>query len=319
VSATITGAGLALPEHIMKNSDFSHLETSDAWIVKRTGIYERRIISDDESLAELTARAATAALKDAGRLPTDLDRVFVATITPDRVTPGVAVEVATLLDAGPIPASDVSAACSGFLYALDQAVALIESGRARNVLVCGADAMSRIVDRNDRATAVIFGDAAGAAVVSAEPHAPRAHFVLGSDGRHIDLLYADRFTRLLKMRGRDLYEHAVTTMTESTQQVMSHCGLSVDQFDLFVAHQANARIVRAVATRLGLQDEQVFLNVDKVANTTAASIPVAMAEAAERGALRPNARLGLAAFGAGLAWGAAFISWKYNHSERTAI
>ncbi len=314
MTVTLSGAGAALPARVLRNADFTHLDTSDEWIVKRTGIRERRWLAEDASLAELAAQACDTALADAGVKPRDIPHVVVATSTADRVSPGIAVEVATRLGMDRPAAFDVSAGCSGFLYALDHAVALIESGRAEHVLVCGAEALSRITDKGDRSTAVLLGDGAGAVVVSAAPGALRPRFELASDGTHIELLYVGRQDRLLRMRGREIFENAVDAMAGHTRLVLEKCELSPADLDLFVAHQANARIVQAVARRLDLPAERVLLNIEQVANTSSASIPIALAHAQERQLVAPGGTLGIAAFGAGLTWGAGVISWKSGHA-----
>jgi 3-oxoacyl-[acyl-carrier-protein] synthase-3 len=306
----MTGAGAALPDRIVANADFSHLDTSDEWIVKRTGIRERRFLDPEASLAELATSAAADALMDSGRTTADVDCVIVATITPDRVTPGIAVEVASRLGCRQVAAFDINAACSGSLYALDLAAALIESGRARCVLACGADALSRITDPADRTTAVLLADAAGAVVLTAAPGAIAPAFALASDGGYIDLLYADSEERVLRMRGQDIYQLAIEAMTSATELVLARSDRTVADLDLLIVHQANARIIRAVARRLAAPPEKVFLNIDRVANTSAASIPVALAQASAENALKPGALVGLAAFGAGLTWGAGVMSWK---------
>ncbi|XVQ87337.1 beta-ketoacyl-ACP synthase 3 [Microbispora siamensis] len=310
MTVTLAGAGAALPERVLRNDDFAHLNTSDEWIVKRTGIRERRWLADDASLAELAEHACARALEDAGVTPRDIRHVVVATSTGDRISPGVAVEVAWRLGLDQPAAFDVSAGCAGFLCALDHAIAVVESGRAEHVLVCGAEAMSRLTDTTDRSTAVLLGDGAGAVVVSAAARARRPYFALASDGRQIELLYVDRRERLLRMRGREIYEHAVEAMAGHTRLVLDACGLGAEDLDLFVAHQANARIVRAVARELKVPDDRVFLNIDRVANTSAASIPLALAHAQEQRVLRPGALLGLAVFGAGFTWGAGIVTWK---------
>ncbi|MBO0821742.1 MAG: beta-ketoacyl-ACP synthase 3, partial [Nocardiopsaceae bacterium] len=309
-TVAMTGAGAALPGRVVTNAGFAHLDTSDEWIVKRTGIRERRFLDPGASLAELATRAAADALLDSGRTAAEVDYVIAATITADRVTPGIAVDVATRLGCRQVAAFDVNAACSGFLYALDLAAAAIESGRARCVLVCGADALSRITDPADRTTAVLLADAAGAVVLTAADAAIPPAFTLGSDGSRIDLLYAGSEDRVLRMRGQDIYQLAIEVMTSATERVLARCGRTVADLDLLIVHQANARIIRAVARRLAAPAEKVFLNIDRVANTSAASIPVALAQASAENALKPGAFVGLTAFGAGLAWGAGVMSWK---------
>jgi 3-oxoacyl-[acyl-carrier-protein] synthase-3 len=315
VTTTLAGAGAALPERVVTNAEFDHLGSSDEWIVKRTGIRERRWLDDGTPLADLALAACELALVDAGVDARELQQVIVATSTADRVSPGLAVEVAARLGADRPVAFDVSAGCSGFLFALDHAIAAIESGRATKVLVCGAEALSRITDKTDRATAVLLGDGAGAVLVSAAPTAMRPSVALGSDGRQIDLLYVGKPDQLLRMRGREIYEYAVDAMVENTERVLRSRGLGQDDLDLFVAHQANARIVQAVADRLAVPPEKVFLNIERIANTSAASIPIALAHAQETGVLKPGALLGLATFGAGLTWGAGIVTWKHGAVE----
>ena len=311
-SAGIFGVGAALPEPVVANAAFvDRLDTSDEWIVRRTGIRERHWLNGTRSLADLAAEACAAALDDAHRDAAAVDRVIVSTITPDRLTPGLAPEVAALVGTRGAGASDLNAACAGFLAALEQAAALIESERADVVLVCGAEALSRITDMEDRSTAILFGDAAAAVVVArGDLELGCAAFELGSDGIHGDLLYADADERLIRMEGREVYRHAVRRMVEATQAALGRCDLDATDLDLFVAHQANARIVEAAADELGLPRERVALNVGHVANSSSASIPLALCEAERSGALHAGDRVGLAAFGAGFVWGAGIVSWK---------
>jgi 3-oxoacyl-[acyl-carrier-protein] synthase-3 len=312
VRAGIFGVGAAVPDRVVRNAELeARLDTSEDWIVRRTGICERRRLAAGQSLSQLGARAARSALRDAGRCAEDVDHVIVSTITADRLTPGLAPEVARLLGAHRAGAVDLNAACAGFVYALDHAAALVESGRASVVVVCGAEAMSRITDHEDRSTAVLFGDGAGAIVVAGgELELGCARFVLGADGAHGDLLYADRDERVIRMEGREVYRHAVRRMADATAEALRHERLDVEDIDLFVAHQANARILEATAAELGLPREKVFLNVERMANTSSASIPLALAQAEQDGRLRPGAIVALAAFGAGFVWGAGIVSWK---------
>ncbi|HEV8151910.1 MAG TPA: beta-ketoacyl-ACP synthase 3 [Solirubrobacteraceae bacterium] len=311
--AGLFGVGAALPERTVTNADLeSTLDTTDAWIVRRTGIRERRYLEPDEPLAGLAAEACAAALADAGREAAEVDQVLVSTITADRVTPGLAPEVALRIGARGAAAVDINAACAGFVYALDQAAALVETGRARVVLVCGAEALSRLTDHDDRGTAVLFGDGAGAVVVAASHHARGcgSGFVLGADGTQADLLFAEVDERALRMEGREVYRHAVARMVQATREALKRSGLAVDDVDLFVAHQANARIIEAAAAELGVDRSRVVLNLDRVANTSSASIPLALAQAEQDGLLRPGATVALAAFGAGFVWGAGIVGWK---------
>jgi 3-oxoacyl-[acyl-carrier-protein] synthase III len=312
-TAGIFGIGAALPERVVTNADLEQrLDTTDEWIVRRTGIRERRHLAPDEPLADLAARACLLALDDAGRSGAEVDQVIVSTFTPDRITPGLAPEVARIIGAPQASAVDVNAACAGFLYALDQAAALVESGRASTVLVCGAEALSRVTDHDDRSTAVIFGDGAGAVVVAGgeDLELGIGGFVLGADGEQADLLYAERDAGVLRMEGREVYRHAVRRMVGASREALERAGCTVDDIDLFVAHQANIRIIETAASELGLPREKVAVNVDRTANTSSASIPLALARAEEEGLLAPGATVALAAFGAGFVWGAGVISWK---------
>ena len=312
VRAGVFGVGAALPEALVTNDDLAaRLDTSDDWIVRRTGIRTRRRLNGHDTLASLAAAACAEALADAGRAPDEVDRIIVSTITADRVTPGLAPAVAGLLGCEPVAAFDVSAACAGFLVALEEATALVESGRARCVLVCGAEALSRITDDDDRATAVLFGDGAGAVVVAAgDLDLGCAAFSFGCSPEHAELLYASREERVLRMNGPEVYRHAVRRMVEATNDALGRCGLAIEEVDAFVAHQANARIIEAAAAELGLPADKVILDVDRVANTSSASIPLALWRAERDGRLAPGARLALAAFGAGFVWGAGVMSWK---------
>jgi 3-oxoacyl-[acyl-carrier-protein] synthase-3 len=312
MKAGVFGIGSALPEHIVTNADFAaYLDTSDEWIQRRTGIKERRHLNGSRSLTDLAVEACHAALADAGREACEVDHVIVSTLTPDRLMPGLAPGIADLIGANGAGAIDVNAACSGFLYALDQAAALVESGRCKLVLVCAAEALSRITDRNDRGTAILFADGAAAVVVGGGDLALGcAPFVLRSDGIHADLLYASSDERLLRMEGQEVYRHAVARMVEATAEALVRARMTVDDVDLFVAHQANARIIETAARRLGVPEEKVVINVDIVANTSSASIPLALHQAEREGRLKPGATVALAAFGAGFVWGAGIMSWK---------
>jgi len=205
----------------------------------------------------------------------------------------------------------MNAACAGFLYALDDAAALVESGRAKLVVVCGAEALSRITDHADRGTAILFADGAGAVVVGpGELDRGISTFELRSDGGHANLLYVDNDERMLRMEGREVYRHAVARMCEATRAALVRAGIGIDDVDVFVAHQANARIIESVARELGVPDEKVIMNIELVANTSSASIPLALCEAEKDGRLKPGDTVAMATFGAGFAWGAGVMSWK---------
>jgi 3-oxoacyl-[acyl-carrier-protein] synthase III len=310
--AGISGVGGALPGQVITNHDLAaRLDTSDEWIVRRTGIRSRRWLREGEDVTTLAVAACADALADAGRAAGDVDAIIISTVTPDFITPGLAPLVAARLGALRAKALDINAACAGFLYALDHASALIESGRAGLVLVCGAEALSRITDHEDRSTAVLFGDGAGAVVVTGGDYdLGLPPFELGADGARADMLYADQHDRVLRMRGAEVYRHAVARMVEATAAALRAADLGVDDIDLFVAHQANARIIEAAADRLGLPRDRISLHVQEVANTSSASIPLALHQADRAGALRPGDTIALAAFGAGFVWGAGVAAWK---------
>ncbi|MFE6427717.1 MULTISPECIES: beta-ketoacyl-ACP synthase III [Streptomyces] len=311
VGAVVTGLGTCLPETVITNDEVSrHLDTDHAWIHSRTGIERRRRVSAGTSTGDLAATAGAAALKSAGR--DDCDLVLLATTTPDRRCPATAPRVASRLGLR-AAAFDLSAVCSGFVYGLSVADAMITAGTCERALVIGADVYSSIVDPGDRGTAVIFGDGAGAVLLergrTGEPGAV-LHTELGSDGTGDDLITIPPQGEYLTMRGSDVYTRAVTTMTESARSVAAHAGWDLADVDAFVGHQANLRILTSVAKRLGLPRERVVSNIADVANTAAASIPLALADAAAEGRIGSGDRLLLTAFGGGLTWGSAAVVWS---------
>ncbi len=310
--AGVIGIGSALPEQIVTNQQFeTYLDTTDEWIRRRTGIRERRHLNGTVTLTDLALEASVAALEDAGRVAADIDHVIVATFTPDRLMPGLAPKLAKLLGTDGAGAIDVNAACAGFLYGLDQTAALIESGRVNCALVVGAEALSRVTDPNDRGTAILFADGAAAVVVEGgEYEIGCTPFVLASDGEHGDLLYAERDERLLHMEGQEVYRHAVERMVEATKEALRRADMTVDDVDVLIVHQANQRIIDAAARRLGVPEEKVFANVATIANTSSASIPLALHHAEVAGALKPGDTVALAAFGGGFVWGAGIVKWK---------
>jgi 3-oxoacyl-[acyl-carrier-protein] synthase-3 len=312
MKAGISGIGSALPGLIVSNEDLARrLDTDDDWIFRRTGIRTRRRLSDGEDVTTLAVAACADALADAGRAAEDVDAIIISTITPDFLTPGLAPLVAARLGAIHASAIDVNAACVGFMHGLDQAAALIESGRAGLVLVCGAEGLSRITDHNDRSTAVLLGDGAGAVAVTAGDYdLGLPPFELGADGTHAELLYIDQHDRVLKMRGAEVYRHAVARMVEATEIALRASDIGVDDIDFFVAHQANARIIEAAADRLGIPRDRISFHVQEVANTSSASIPLALHQAERSGALHPGDTIALAAFGAGFVWGAGVATGK---------
>jgi 3-oxoacyl-[acyl-carrier-protein] synthase III len=320
-TAVLAGLGTTVPPRVVTNEELSqHLDTSDEWIRTRTGIVQRHVAGPDVATADLAAEAGARALKSAGGDP--VDAVVLATTTPDRMCPSTAPEVAARLDMAGIAAFDIAAVCSGFVYGLAAGSGLIAGGIAGRVLVIGAEAINRFMDPADRSTAVIFGDGAGAAVLEAgDPDQPGAlgPFDLGSDGSVADLLAVDAggsrlpawtpgipaTAHYLRMDGREIYRHAVARMTASSKKVLAAAGWKVDEVDRLVAHQANVRILEAVGNRLGIAPDRWHVNIDRYGNTSAASIPLALADAG----LSEGDRVLLTAFGGGLTWGSALLSW----------
>ncbi len=314
MSALITGIGSALPAHLVANDELASMGKDDHWIVTRTGVRARYHLRPDERLADLAVEAARASLDDAGLGPTDIDMFIVATSTPDRISPGLAPELAHLLGAGHTGAIDMNGACTGFLYALDYAMARVEQGTSDRILVVGAEAMSRITDRSDPTTAFLFGDGAGAVVI--EPAGRRVcprcaqYLSFGSAGAGIDFLFVDRQTQHITMDGAEVYIAAVEAMSGEIENVLLICGLGKEDIDYLVCHQANARIVNAVARELGLPNGKALSYIHLFGNTSSASIPIALSQAQNEGLLLPGKRVMLAAFGAGFTWGAGVINWK---------
>ncbi|MCS7080741.1 MAG: ketoacyl-ACP synthase III [Chloracidobacterium sp.] len=324
-AAGILGTGRALPERTLTNADLEKMvETSDEWIVSRTGIRERRIAAPDETTSHFATLAAQQALKAAGLTPNDLDLIICATVCPDMMLPSTACLIQSKLGAKRAAAYDLVAACSGFIYGLATARSFIEAGHCRYVLVIGAELLSRFVDYTDRATCVIFGDGAGAAVVG-PVEAGRgilAHRIL-SDGDYAELLYtpgggtrypASETTvrqrlHYIKMRGNELFKVAVRSMADTVGQILDELRLSPSDVDLFVPHQANQRITDAVAERLGIERERIYVNIERMGNTSSASIPIALDECVEAGRIKPGHLLVFAAFGAGVTWGAMALRW----------
>ena len=308
LGAAIAGLGVALPSRVVTTTQIaSRLGVDPAWIVQRTGIRQRRVCSPGEGLTDLAARAARAALDDARVHPASVDLVLVATTTADDVTPGAAPLVAFDIGATGAAAMDVAAACTGFLSGLSLAAAAIESGRARTVVLVGADVFHGFCDPEDRATAALFGDGAGAVVLQAGS-AALGPVVLRADAQR-DLLYIDREEQIVRMDGPEVFRHAVDRMTEATLEALADAGLSLDDVDCFAYHQANARITAAVGRRLGVDADRVVDCIEDCGNTSAASLPLALAHARREGLLAPGATVLLGAFGAGFTWGATTLTW----------
>ncbi|MFJ1707906.1 beta-ketoacyl-ACP synthase III [Kitasatospora sp. NPDC088346] len=324
-AAVVAGIGAYVPPDLVTNGDLvNRLDTSDEWIRTRTGIATRHMVAPGTATSDLAVEAGRRALKSAD--DSQVDAVVLATTTPDHLCPATAPAVAARLGLGGVAAFDVSAVCTGFLYGLATAAGLIASGLAERVLLIAADAFTTIIDPADRSTAVIFADGAGAVVLRAgtadEPGAI-GPIVLGSDGDNAELITvpgggsrhrSERRTaqpgdEYFQMAGRATYRHAVERMTEASLQAVGTAGWEIGHLDRFAAHQANARILQAVAERLDIPVERRLSNIERVGNTGAASIPLLLAQAAERGELRPGHRVLLTAFGGGLAWGATTVTW----------
>ncbi|MGB9183903.1 MAG: beta-ketoacyl-ACP synthase III [Solirubrobacteraceae bacterium] len=310
--AAILSVATELPPGRLSNAELAtRLGITEEWIVSRTGIRERRRAEPGERLSDYAARVGAAALLRAGIPAAELDLVIVATMTQDELTPNTAPIVAHAIGAQRAGAFDVGAACSAFLVGLSQGTAQIESGRAEYVLLIGADFITRITDYDDRRTAPLFADAAGAVVLGpgGGERGSVGPIVLGADGSHAQTIHAGVSERKLRMDGPEVFRHAVARMSQVTLDAVAQAGLSVGDIDLFVYHQANARITRALGERLGLPAERVVDCIEGVGNASAATLPVALAAAEADGRLRPGARVLLSAFGAGFTWGGGVIEW----------
>jgi 3-oxoacyl-[acyl-carrier-protein] synthase-3 len=310
--ATIAAVGVSVPATIVSNAAIARrIGVSDDWIERRTGIRTRRVADPQERLSEHAARAARAALERAGVTGAEVDLVLVATTTADKVLPNAAPLVAHAVGASRAGALDVGAACTGFLSALAIGCGQIEAGRVDCVLVVGADFMSRITDPTDRATAAVFADGAGAVVLAATDGPARVGpVVLGADASGADHIFVERDQALIRMRGHETFREAVARLAEATLLASENAGVGLDEIDLFVYHQANGRILRAVGERLDLKPERVVDCIAEYGNTSAATLPLALAFAVERGLLRAGNRVLLGAFGAGFTWGAAVVDWN---------
>lgn len=309
-SASVAGIGHCLPPDVVTNHDLAaRLDTSDEWIRTRSGIRERRILTPGQTTSDLATEAGRHALKSAGRDGVDL--VVLATSTPDHRCPSTAPTVAARLGLGTVPAFDVDAVCSGFLYGLSVARNAVVCGQADTVLLVGADTFSTLVDPDDRTTAFLFGDGAAAVVLRAgeagEPGTVH-ELELGSDGGLSELIEAPDDAPL-RMQGQAVYRQAVSRMTDTARSVLERTGWSVESLDWFVGHQANQRILDAVANRLAIAPERALSNLATVGNTAAASIPLALSQAHDDGRFRAGERVALAAFGGGVTWGAATLTW----------
>jgi len=316
IRSAITGTGSALPVRRVSNAELAEtVDTSDAWIVERTGIRFRHIAGPDETTATLAVDACKAALAAAGRSAQDIDLIVLATATPDQTFPATATKVQAMLGIDDCVAFDVAAVCSGFLYALQVADCMIRAGAHRRALVIGAETFSRILDWDDRGTCVLFGDGAGAIVLEGETGGTRGVLAtrLHADGRHNELLYVDGGPSTtgtvgkLRMKGREVFRHAVVNLAAVMTETLGVAGLTSADVDWVVPHQANARILDATARKLGLDPAQIVVTVDQHANTSAASVPLALDAAVRDGRIKPGQLLVLEAMGGGFTWGAAVV------------
>jgi len=314
----ITGLGTHVPERVMTNAELAQIvETSDEWIVERTGIRERRIAADDEALTDIAMPAATAALADAGVDPADIDLLICATVTPDMMFPTSSALMADALGMSKAAAYDLLAGCTGFVYAIAQAYGMLASGLSQRALVVGGDVLSKILDWEDRSTLVLFGDGAGAVVMEPVERGGFLGFELGADGGGGENLWYpgsgsrkfDNPEALLKMNGREVFKFATRIMVYSAQQLLPACEKTVDDVDVYIPHQANKRIIDYAVAKLGIPAEKTIVNVDRYGNTSSGSIPLALADARAEGRLHDGTLILMTGMGAGLTWGSALMEW----------
>lgn len=323
----IAGTGRYVPEKVLTNTDLEKIvETSDEWIIKRTGIRERRIAAEDQSTSDLALEAARVALDRAGLAAEDLDAIILATLTPDTYCPAGACYVQNLLGATNACAFDLSAACTGFVYGITVGSSLVRTGVHKNVLVLGAETLSRFIDYTDRNTCILFGDGAGAAVLSRAEEGGDSRLLdhyLRSDGGGTDLIImpgggarrpsshdtVDGKLHFLSMQGNDVFKFATKSMQTLIETAIERNGLSVDDLDLVVPHQVNSRIIDTVLRKVDIPEEKIYLNLQRYGNTSAASVPMALHEAVEEGRIQAGSLVLLVAFGAGLTWGYNLVRW----------
>ena len=315
---SITGLGSRVPDRIVTNDELAQLvDTSDEWIVERTGIRERRMVDDKEALSDVALPACRKALAQAGLEGADIDLLIVATVTPDMAFPSTGAILADRLGATSAAAYDLSAGCTGFVYALAQGYAMVAGGLAHRALVVGGDLLSRILDWEDRSTLVLFGDGAGAVVLETVPEQGFVGFELGADGAGGENLWLpgsgsrrfDESEKYVKMNGREVFRFATRILVQSAEDLLAKCEVSIDDVDLYIPHQANMRIIDHATKKLGVPSDRVVINVDRYGNTSSGSIPLALADAAADGRLRPGQLVLMTGMGAGLTWGSALIRW----------
>lgn len=329
----IRGWGMAVPETVRTSAEIAAaFGREESWIVERTGIRERRVAGPSDTTSSLAAAAARQAFVNAGMYPGNCDLLIVATTTPDRMCPATAPVVAQMLGARNAGAFDVSAACAGFVHAMGIAADMIRSGSVKRAVVIGAEVLSRFVDRKDPNTAILFGDGAGAVVLESTSGASGVGpLAMGADGDGASFVQIPGGASLLpaseqsvrqgahfiKMNGKEVYRAAVRTIVETSQRSLRDAGLVVPDIDVFICHQANRRIIDECAARLGIAPERVFTNVERYGNTSAASIPIALAEAVDGGYVQEGSRILLAAIGAGLVWASTVVTWTAARNRRT--
>jgi 3-oxoacyl-[acyl-carrier-protein] synthase-3 len=314
----ITGLGVNAPARVVTNDDLAKfVDTSDEWIVERTGIHERRMATEDEALTDIALPAAREALADAGAEASEIDLLICATVTPDMMFPTSSALLADELGMSHAAAYDLLAGCTGFVYAVAQAYAMLASGLSRRALVVGGDVLSKILDWEDRSTLVLFGDGAGAVVMERVERGGFLGFELGADGGGGEYLwYPGSGSRhfenpesFVKMNGREVFKFATRVMVSSASDILAECGKTVDDIDVYVPHQANKRIIDYAAAKLGVPSEKTIVNVDRFGNTSSGSIPLALADARADGRLQEGALVLMTGMGAGLTWGSALIEW----------
>ena len=324
---SITGLGVHVPERVLTNSDLSKLvDTNDEWILERTGISERRIAAEDEALTDICLPAARRALEMAAVDPKSIDLLVVATVTPDMAFPSSSALLADTLGMPDAAAYDLSAGCTGFVYAIAQAHAMLASGLSKRALVVGGDVLSKILDWTDRSTIVLFGDGAGAVVMVRVDAGGFLGFELGADGGGGANLWLpgsgsrkfDDPDKYVKMNGREVFKFATRVMVSSAEAILDECDKTVEDVDVYVPHQANVRIIDHAARKLGFPQEKTIVNVNKYGNTSSGSIPLALADAADEGRLEPGKLVLLTGMGAGLTWGSALIEWTHQTTGAAA-
>jgi 3-oxoacyl-[acyl-carrier-protein] synthase III len=317
-NVSITGLGVRVPDRIVTNEELAtYVDTSDEWIRERTGIRERRMAAKDEALSDVALPACRDALAQAGVGGFDVDLLIVATVTGDMSFPSTAAILADRLGAVTAAAYDLSAGCTGFVYALAQAYGMLAAGLARRALVVGGDLLSRILDWTDRSTLVLFGDGAGAVVLEVVPEPGFLGFELGADGAGGANLWLpgsgsrifEDPDRHVKMNGREVFKFATRILVQSAQDLLDRCGATIEDVDVYVPHQANMRIIDHATKKLGVPSERVVINVDRYGNTSSGSIPLALADAAADGRLKPGKLVLMTGMGAGLTWGSALLRW----------